>query len=65
MVVANPASACTRDVDPARPQGEQAGDLLVAVLTAAGQAELHPVLDRLGRVTGTKQMPAGAFRRAG
>ena len=35
------------DVDPARPEREEAVDLLVAVRGATGQVEMHAVLDRL------------------
>jgi hypothetical protein len=33
---------------------------MIAVLHAAGQVEVHAVLDVLGSVTGMKHMPAGA-----
>src|SRR5262249_11566983 len=36
------------DVGPARPEREQAVDLLVAVGGAAGEVKMHAVLDRLG-----------------
>ena len=39
---------------------EQPLDLLVAVLRAAGQVQVHAVLDRLGMVTGMEHMPTGA-----
>src|SRR5260370_6051568 len=41
-------SAGLPDVDPARPEREKAINLLVAVRGAAGEVEMHAVLDRLG-----------------
>jgi hypothetical protein len=40
-------SAGLPDVGPARPEGKKAVDLLLAVGGAAGQVELHAVLDHL------------------
>ena len=41
-------SAGLPDVDPARPEGQEAVNLLIAVRGAAGEVEMHAVLDRLG-----------------
>jgi hypothetical protein len=49
------------DVDPAHPERKKAVNLLIAVRGAAGEVEVHAVLDRLGSVTGMKHMPTGAF----
>jgi len=39
--------ACLPDVDPAGPERKEALYLLIAILCAAGEVEVHPVLDRL------------------
>ena len=41
-------SAGLADVDPACPEGKKAVDLLIAGRGAAGEVEVHAVLDRLG-----------------
>jgi hypothetical protein len=49
------------DVDSARPERQQAVNLLIAVRGAAGEVEMHAFLTVLGSVTGMKHMPTGAF----
>jgi hypothetical protein len=49
------------DAGPARPEGEKAVDLLIAVRGVAVRSRCTWFLTVLGSVTGVKHMPAGAF----
>ena len=55
------SSAGLADADPLRPERKKAVNLLIAVRGAAGEVKMHPVLDRLGIVTGMNHMPTGPF----
>jgi hypothetical protein len=57
-------SAGLPDVGPARPEGKKAAGLLLAVGGAAGQVELHAVLDHLA-IGDWQEAPAGRRRSGG